>query len=62
MNFLTHLKRHENFDSYIVLFDELGYTDEEITTKLEISKQLIYDSRRRLAPLMEALKSIGDPK
>lgn len=62
MNFIEHLKRHDNFDLFVLMMDELGYTDEEITTKLDISKQRIYDAKKRLEPLLEALQAIGDPK
>lgn len=61
MTLLQYLKQYTNFDAVIVLFDDLGYTDEEITTKLEISKQNIYDARKRLQELLDGLKAI-EPK
>lgn len=60
MRYLEFLKRYTSFDLFIVLMDDLGYTDEEITKKLEVSKQLIYDARKRLTPLIDALNSLAD--
>lgn len=62
MRYLEYLKKYTYFDLFIVLMDDLNYTDEEITTKLEVSKQLIYDARKRLKPLIDALNSLDDFK
>lgn len=60
MRYLEYLKKYTYFDLFIVLMDDLNYTDDEITAKLEISKQSIYDARKRLAPLIEALNDLTD--
>lgn len=62
MRYLDHIKKHQNLDLFIILFDELGYTDQEIIDKLEISKQTIYDAKTRLSGLLEALSSVPDEK
>lgn len=61
MTFLEYTKQFANLDLFIVLMDELDYPDEEIISKLSISKQTIYNVRRRYEPLMEALKSMNQP-
>lgn len=62
MKYLDYLKIYDNFDKTIILFDELGFTDEEIMNRLEVSKQLIYNAKRRVEPLLEVLKTIDEEK
>jgi hypothetical protein len=59
MNYLDYLKRTDNIDKYIVLMDELGYTDEEIMGKLEVSKTTLYNAKERQRVILEALKAIS---
>lgn len=56
MFFLDYAKQYHNFDVFLVLLDDAGYTDEEITTKFDVSKQRIYDARKRLETVIESLK------
>ncbi len=60
MRYLDFIKKYQNLDLFTALMDELGFTDEEITKRLEISKQSIYDAKKRLEPIMEALKNVAD--
>lgn len=62
MKYLDYIKQYTNFDNVLVLFDELGFTDEEIMTKLEVSKQTIYNAQKRQEPLITALAAIPEPK
>lgn len=62
MKYLDYLKQYTNFDNVVVLFDELGFTDEEIMSKLEVSKQTIYNAQKRQEPLIKALSDVADPK
>lgn len=68
MKFLDYAKQYHNFDVFLVLIDDAGYTDEEIMEKFEVSKQRIYDARKRLEPVFKALeqiqpykRNVGDP-
>lgn len=62
MKYLDFIKTTDNLDKYIVLMDELGYTDAEIVEKLEIGgRQTLYDARKRQESILEALKAIGAP-
>lgn len=58
MRVIDYAKQFQNYDVIIVLFDELGFTDEDIAMKLEISRQGIYNARKRISSLLEALKHI----
>ncbi len=60
MTLLEYTKQYHNFDIFLVLIDDAGYSNEEITEKFEVSKQRIYDARKRLEPIIKALESI-DP-
>lgn len=59
MRYLDYVKQFGTFDTILVLFDELGYTDEEITTKLEVTKGTLYNARKRQEALLEALKNMN---
>jgi len=58
MTFLEYAKQYHNFDVFLVLVDNAGYTDEEIAEKFEISKQRIYDAKKRVEPILSALEAI----
>lgn len=58
MTFLEFAKQYTNFDIFLVLIDDAGYTDEEIMDKFEVSKPRIYDARKRLEPILAALSTI----
>lgn len=60
MKFLDYAKQYHNFDVFLVLMDDAGYTDDEIMEKYEVSKQRIYDARKRLEPVFKALEGV-DP-
>lgn len=60
MTFLDYSKQYHNFDIFLVLLDDAGYSDEEITSKFQVSKQRIYDARKRLDPIFKALEQV-DP-
>lgn len=60
MTTLDYAKQYHSFDVFLVLLDDAGYTDEEIMTKFEVPKQRIYDARKRVEPILEALKQV-DP-
>lgn len=57
MTFLDYIKRYHNIDLFITLFEQVGYSDDEITTKLEVSRGTLYNARERVAPLLEALNT-----
>lgn len=58
MNLLDYIKKYHNLDLFIALLDEMNFSDEEIITKLSISKMTIYNAKERLQPLMTALATI----
>lgn len=62
MKYIDYLKKYHNIDLFIVLMDELGYSDDEIITKLETSKGNLYNAKGRLEPLLEALKNMDAPE
>jgi predicted transcriptional regulator len=60
---MTHLELAKKFgltDFLICLFKELGMENQEITTKLNIAEQTIYNAQKRFEPVSEALKTISD--
>lgn len=62
MTYLEFIKKYSNIDLYIVLFDELGYSNEEIIEKLQVGKGSIYNAKERVNPLLEALKNMDSKK
>lgn len=58
MNFLQYVKQYHNFDIFLVLMDNAGYPDDEIMEKCEVSKQRIYDAKKRLEPVFKALEGV----
>lgn len=62
MKFLDYAKQYHNFDIFLVLLDDAGFTDEEIATKFEVSRQGIYNARKRLEPIITAIKDIDGYK
>jgi predicted DNA-binding protein YlxM (UPF0122 family) len=58
VTFLEFAKQYHNFDVFLVLIDDAGYSDDEIMSKFDVSKQRIYDARKRLDPIINALESI----
>lgn len=58
MTFLDYAKQYHNFDVFLVLIDDAGYTDEEIMEKFQISKQRIYEARKRLDSLIQSLTQV----
>lgn len=62
MRLLDYIKKYHNLDLSIVLMDELGYSDDEITSKLEIARASIYNAKTRFEPLLNALSSIAEDK
>lgn len=62
MTFLEYAKQFHNFDVVLMLVDEAGMTDEEIMTKFDVSKQRIYDAKKRLDPIIDALSDVSPRK
>jgi predicted DNA-binding protein YlxM (UPF0122 family) len=62
MKFLDYAKQYHNFDVFLVLVDDAGLTDEDIMAKFEVSKQRIYDARKRLEPVFKALEQVDGYK
>jgi hypothetical protein len=60
MRHLDRIKRWGNISDHILVLDEKNFTDDQIMTTLEISKQTIYNARKAYEPLSEALKTIND--
>lgn len=58
MNFLDYSKQYHNFDIFLVLLDDAGLTDQDIMDKFVVSKQRIYDARKRLEPVIKGLENI----
>lgn len=62
MTLLEYVKQYHNIDLFLVLVDDAGYTDDEIMVKYNVSKQRIYDARKRVEPLIKALEIIDGKK
>lgn len=62
MTLLEYAKAYHNFDIYLVLMDDAGYTDVEIMDKFSVSKQGIYNARKRLEPIIASLSGLASPK
>lgn len=62
MRFLDYAKTYHNFDVFLVLLDDADYTDEAIMSTFEVSKQRIYDARKRLDPVIKSLETVNEYK
>lgn len=63
MTILEYTKQYSaNFDWFLVLLKDLGFTDDEIMTKFIVSKQRIYGARKRLEPILSVLPTISARK
>lgn len=62
MTLLDYAKQFHNFDIFLVLIDDAGYTDEDIMNKFDVSKQRIYDARKRITPILKAIETIEGKK
>lgn len=61
MNPLEYIKTYGNLDQVIMLLKYKKFTDKQIIDTLEISRQTIYDARKRQKPLLEALSAPQTP-
>lgn len=62
MTFLEYAKEYHNFDVFLVLVDNAGYTNEEIMEKFDVSKTRIYNAKTRLAPILKMLETAEPPR
>lgn len=58
MKYIEYLQTYDNFDKYILFLDELGFSDINISSMLNVTRQTIYNAKKRNATLLEALKSL----
>lgn len=56
MTALDFIKKYYQIDIVAYLLDDLGFTDTEIMSKLDVSKQFIYNARAKYSPLVAVLE------
>lgn len=58
MIFLDFVKQYYNFDIFLVLMYDAGYSNEEIMEKFQVSKQSIYNAQKRWGLIKKGLDTV----
>lgn len=56
MSYVDFLKKEETFDKYVLLLLSLGMSVEEVSKKLKITRQTIYNVIKRNQRIVEQFK------